>query len=200
MGLMVSEGPYAMSLTTYTDADHAGCQDLRRSTSGSAQFLGDRLVAVSSSLRLLEPKRTIESRAKRSSINLVRTQHPSETMVFHNEDGNPARANIKQALGYLKDGDGDGNSQFLRCQVTNSLTHGGLLRWRVAQEASCFILELLKRSVTKQRFLPAVLNRWRVSQERDVTKQQVLLTRSVEHSYQRLNILIANILKETLAV
>ncbi|GJZ62267.1 hypothetical protein Tco_0618404 [Tanacetum coccineum] len=68
-------------------------------------------VAVSSSLRLLEPKRTIESRAKRSSINLVRTQHPSETMVFHNEDGNPARANIKQALGYLKDGDGDGNSQ-----------------------------------------------------------------------------------------
>ncbi|GJW04015.1 hypothetical protein Tco_1562871, partial [Tanacetum coccineum] len=23
----------------------------------------------------------------------------SETMVFHNEDGNPARANIKQALG-----------------------------------------------------------------------------------------------------
>ncbi|GKD14805.1 hypothetical protein Tco_1199212 [Tanacetum coccineum] len=32
-------------------------------------------------------------------------------MVFHNEDGNPARANIKQALGYLKDGDEDGNSQ-----------------------------------------------------------------------------------------
>ncbi|GJY28513.1 hypothetical protein Tco_0404280 [Tanacetum coccineum] len=74
-------------------------------------------VAVSSSLRFLEPKRTIESRAKRSSINLVRTQHPSETMVFHNEDGNPARANIKQALGYLKDGDGDGNSQHLRYQV-----------------------------------------------------------------------------------
>ncbi|GJV09041.1 hypothetical protein Tco_1346697 [Tanacetum coccineum] len=73
-------------------------------------------VAVSSSLRLLEPKRTIESRAKRSTINLVRTQHPSETMVFHNEDGNPARANIKQALGYLKDGDGDGNSQLSRYQ------------------------------------------------------------------------------------
>ncbi|GKD67447.1 hypothetical protein Tco_1309555, partial [Tanacetum coccineum] len=36
-------------------------------------------------------------------------------MVVHNEDGNPARANIKQALGYLKDGDGDENSQFLRC-------------------------------------------------------------------------------------
>ncbi|GJY63114.1 hypothetical protein Tco_0464574 [Tanacetum coccineum] len=78
-------------------------------------------VAVSSSLRLLEPKRTIESRAKRSSINLVRTQHPSETMVFHNEDGNPARANIKQALGYLKDGDGDGNSQLLRYQVNNRM-------------------------------------------------------------------------------
>ncbi|GJU12055.1 peptidyl-prolyl cis-trans isomerase CYP19-4 [Tanacetum coccineum] len=31
-----------MSLTTNADADHAGCQDSRRSTSGSAQFLGDR--------------------------------------------------------------------------------------------------------------------------------------------------------------
>ncbi|GJY27586.1 hypothetical protein Tco_0403353 [Tanacetum coccineum] len=37
-------------------------------------------------------------------------EHPSETIVVHNEDGNPARANIKLALGYLKDGDGDGNS------------------------------------------------------------------------------------------
>ncbi|GKA80558.1 hypothetical protein Tco_0787250 [Tanacetum coccineum] len=40
------------------------------------------------------------------------TEHPSETMVFHNEDGNPARANIKQALGSFKDGDGDGDTQF----------------------------------------------------------------------------------------
>ncbi|GJU65624.1 hypothetical protein Tco_1247459 [Tanacetum coccineum] len=32
-------------------------------------------------------------------------------MVFHNEDGNPARANIKQALGSFKDGDGDGDTQ-----------------------------------------------------------------------------------------
>ncbi|GKE64348.1 retrovirus-related pol polyprotein from transposon TNT 1-94, partial [Tanacetum coccineum] len=29
---------------TFTDADHAGCQDTRRNTSGSMQFLGDRLV------------------------------------------------------------------------------------------------------------------------------------------------------------
>ncbi|GJX34868.1 integrase, catalytic region, zinc finger, CCHC-type containing protein [Tanacetum coccineum] len=38
----------AMSLTAYADADQTGCQDLRRSTSGSAQFLGDRLVSWSS--------------------------------------------------------------------------------------------------------------------------------------------------------
>ncbi|GJZ54773.1 hypothetical protein Tco_0609966 [Tanacetum coccineum] len=32
-----------------------------------------------------------------------------KTIVFHNEDRKfPARANIKQALGYIKDGDGDG--------------------------------------------------------------------------------------------
>ncbi|GJS69096.1 retrovirus-related pol polyprotein from transposon TNT 1-94 [Tanacetum coccineum] len=34
--------------STYADADHAGCQDTRRSTSGSAQFLGDKLVSWSS--------------------------------------------------------------------------------------------------------------------------------------------------------
>ncbi|GJT47756.1 hypothetical protein Tco_0973913, partial [Tanacetum coccineum] len=31
----------AMALRAYVYADHAGCQDTRRSTSGSAQFLGD---------------------------------------------------------------------------------------------------------------------------------------------------------------
>ncbi|GJT89721.1 retrovirus-related pol polyprotein from transposon TNT 1-94 [Tanacetum coccineum] len=91
-------------------------------------------VAVSSSLRLLEPKRTIESRAKRSSINLVRTQHPSETMVFHNEDGNPARANIKQALGYLKDGDGDGNSQHLRYQICHTLVDNAVTKHTIDPE------------------------------------------------------------------
>nr|GEV42133.1 retrovirus-related Pol polyprotein from transposon TNT 1-94 [Tanacetum cinerariifolium] len=37
-----------MSLIAYADAYHAGCQDTRRSTSGSAQFLGDKLVSWSS--------------------------------------------------------------------------------------------------------------------------------------------------------
>nr|GEV33184.1 retrovirus-related Pol polyprotein from transposon TNT 1-94 [Tanacetum cinerariifolium] len=36
-----------MSLTVYADAYHAGCQDTRRSTSGCAQFLGDKLVSWS---------------------------------------------------------------------------------------------------------------------------------------------------------
>ncbi|GJU71620.1 retrovirus-related pol polyprotein from transposon TNT 1-94 [Tanacetum coccineum] len=37
-----------IALTTFADADHAGCQDTRRSTSGSMQLLGDRLVSWSS--------------------------------------------------------------------------------------------------------------------------------------------------------
>ncbi|GJT06403.1 copia protein [Tanacetum coccineum] len=47
MGLWYSKDT-VMSLTAYADADHAGCQDTRRSTSGSAQFLGDKLVSWSS--------------------------------------------------------------------------------------------------------------------------------------------------------
>ncbi|GJX01578.1 retrovirus-related pol polyprotein from transposon TNT 1-94 [Tanacetum coccineum] len=38
----------SIALTAFADADHAGCQDTRRSTSGSMQFLGDILVRWSS--------------------------------------------------------------------------------------------------------------------------------------------------------
>ncbi|GKD46252.1 retrovirus-related pol polyprotein from transposon TNT 1-94 [Tanacetum coccineum] len=38
----------SIALTAFADADHAGCQDTRRSTSSSMQFLGDRLVIWSS--------------------------------------------------------------------------------------------------------------------------------------------------------
>nr|GEY87408.1 hypothetical protein [Tanacetum cinerariifolium] len=36
-----------ISLTAFADVNHAGCQDIRRSTSGSLQFLGDRLISWS---------------------------------------------------------------------------------------------------------------------------------------------------------
>nr|GEV24147.1 reverse transcriptase domain-containing protein [Tanacetum cinerariifolium] len=47
MGLWYSKDT-GMSLTAYADADHARCSDTRRSTSGSAQFLRDKLVSWSS--------------------------------------------------------------------------------------------------------------------------------------------------------
>ncbi|GKB83525.1 retrovirus-related pol polyprotein from transposon TNT 1-94 [Tanacetum coccineum] len=47
MGLWYSKDT-GMSLTAYANADHAGCQDTRRSTSRSAQFLDDKLVSRSS--------------------------------------------------------------------------------------------------------------------------------------------------------
>nr|GEX37487.1 reverse transcriptase domain-containing protein [Tanacetum cinerariifolium] len=37
----------SIALTAFVDADHAGCQDTRRSTSGSLQFLGDKLISRS---------------------------------------------------------------------------------------------------------------------------------------------------------
>ncbi|GJU95680.1 hypothetical protein Tco_1320436 [Tanacetum coccineum] len=47
LGLWYSKGS-AIALTSFANADHAGCQDTRRSTSGSMQLLGDRLVSWSS--------------------------------------------------------------------------------------------------------------------------------------------------------
>nr|GEV05987.1 putative ribonuclease H-like domain-containing protein [Tanacetum cinerariifolium] len=38
----------SVALTAFADADHAGCQDTRRSTSGRVQFLGERLISWSS--------------------------------------------------------------------------------------------------------------------------------------------------------
>nr|GFB18178.1 uncharacterized mitochondrial protein AtMg00810-like [Tanacetum cinerariifolium] len=35
----------SVALTAFADADHAGCQDTRRSTSGGVQFLGERLIS-----------------------------------------------------------------------------------------------------------------------------------------------------------
>nr|GFA14964.1 copia protein [Tanacetum cinerariifolium] len=38
----------SVALTAFADADHTGCQDTRRSTSESVQFLGERLISWSS--------------------------------------------------------------------------------------------------------------------------------------------------------
>nr|GEW89032.1 retrovirus-related Pol polyprotein from transposon TNT 1-94 [Tanacetum cinerariifolium] len=38
----------SIALTAFADANHAGCQDTRRSTSGSLKFLGERLISRSS--------------------------------------------------------------------------------------------------------------------------------------------------------
>nr|GFB05844.1 retrovirus-related Pol polyprotein from transposon TNT 1-94 [Tanacetum cinerariifolium] len=38
----------SVALTTFADADHTGCQDTRRSTSSSLQFMGERLISWSS--------------------------------------------------------------------------------------------------------------------------------------------------------
>ncbi|GJS52720.1 retrovirus-related pol polyprotein from transposon TNT 1-94 [Tanacetum coccineum] len=46
MGLWYSKDS-GFSLRTFVDADYAGCQDTRRSTSRSAQFLGDKIVSWS---------------------------------------------------------------------------------------------------------------------------------------------------------
>nr|GFA30631.1 hypothetical protein [Tanacetum cinerariifolium] len=47
-GKAVDLSHYRVALTAFADADHAGCQDTHRSTSGSVQFLGERLISWSS--------------------------------------------------------------------------------------------------------------------------------------------------------
>ncbi|GJY34575.1 retrovirus-related pol polyprotein from transposon TNT 1-94 [Tanacetum coccineum] len=56
----------AIALIAFADADHAGCQDTTRSTSGSMQLLGDRLISWSSKRQ----KSTAISRTKAEYIDL----------------------------------------------------------------------------------------------------------------------------------
>nr|GEW02423.1 copia protein [Tanacetum cinerariifolium] len=65
MGLWYSKDT-RIALVAYADADHAGCHDTRRSTSGSTQFLGDRLVSWS----LKKQKSTAISSTKAEYIAL----------------------------------------------------------------------------------------------------------------------------------
>ncbi|GJT94872.1 retrovirus-related pol polyprotein from transposon TNT 1-94 [Tanacetum coccineum] len=65
----------AMALTAYADADHAGCQDTRRSTSGSAQFLGDKL--VSWSLKKQTSTSISSTEAEYIAMTVVRNNHPN---------------------------------------------------------------------------------------------------------------------------
>ncbi|GJR13007.1 hypothetical protein Tco_0795659 [Tanacetum coccineum] len=67
MGLWYSKDS-CIVLTDYADDDHAGCQDTRRSTSGSMQLLGDRLVSWSSK----KQKSTAISSTKAEYIALSR--------------------------------------------------------------------------------------------------------------------------------
>nr|GEU46554.1 putative reverse transcriptase domain-containing protein [Tanacetum cinerariifolium] len=48
-----------ISLTAFANADYAGCQDTHRSTSGSLQFLGDRLIKHSSDTQVFTMKMEI---------------------------------------------------------------------------------------------------------------------------------------------
>ncbi|GJX91966.1 retrovirus-related pol polyprotein from transposon TNT 1-94 [Tanacetum coccineum] len=75
----------SIALTTFADADHAGCQDTRRSTSGSMQFLGDRLVSWSS-----KRQKMVRYLVRKLNILLCQSNHIDIKFYFikeHVENG-----------------------------------------------------------------------------------------------------------------
>nr|GEX29329.1 retrovirus-related Pol polyprotein from transposon TNT 1-94 [Tanacetum cinerariifolium] len=127
-------------LTAFSNSDHVGCLDSRKSTSGGIQFLGgDKLVNWSSkkqdcismssaeaeyvslsatiaiSCNPVQHSRTkhidvryhfIKEKVKKGIVELffVRTEYQladlyTKALPVESKDGNPARANVKQALG-----------------------------------------------------------------------------------------------------
>ncbi|GKB54868.1 hypothetical protein Tco_0905621 [Tanacetum coccineum] len=61
MGLWYSKDS-CTTLTAFADADHGGCQDTKRITSGSMQLLGDKLVSWSSKKQKITAISSIEAK------------------------------------------------------------------------------------------------------------------------------------------
>nr|GEV31653.1 retrovirus-related Pol polyprotein from transposon TNT 1-94 [Tanacetum cinerariifolium] len=101
----------SFELTAFSYADHAGCIDSRKSTSGGIQFLGDNHVDedTTSRLWLQLQQNTVVLRLSVSHSNFMQPRtalpyqaHPYSVSLQKEQvknDGNPSRAIIKQALG-----------------------------------------------------------------------------------------------------
>ncbi|GJT93753.1 reverse transcriptase domain-containing protein [Tanacetum coccineum] len=106
--------------TVLVDIDHGGvCSSLSLPRTLKRLLSLSQEIVQLISLGLISNSLVISHNVRNKSILrvlriiiVILPEHPSETMVFHNEDGNPARANIKQALGYLKMEMEMGNSNF----------------------------------------------------------------------------------------
>nr|GEU43394.1 ribonuclease H-like domain-containing protein [Tanacetum cinerariifolium] len=100
-------------LTGFSDADYVGCKDTFKSTSGGAQFLCEKLISWSSKKQDCTSLSTAESEyvslsACCAQVLWMRTHQnrrdlpkdtPIDRLEVLSDDGNPSRANIKQALG-----------------------------------------------------------------------------------------------------
>ncbi|GJW75284.1 retrovirus-related pol polyprotein from transposon TNT 1-94 [Tanacetum coccineum] len=69
----------SIALTAFADADHAGCQDTRRSTSGIMQLLGDRLV----SFRRLKGRKVLRYLVRKLNILLCPLLSKHIDIRFH---------------------------------------------------------------------------------------------------------------------
>nr|GEW18268.1 integrase, catalytic region, zinc finger, CCHC-type, peptidase aspartic, catalytic [Tanacetum cinerariifolium] len=87
----------SVALTTFAEADHAGCQDTRRSTSGSVQFLGERLISWSSKRTMAT---TIKQQMAMDEALVPSTQSPR----IHGQsfDELPCEEEILEFIRYLR--------------------------------------------------------------------------------------------------
>nr|GEW49270.1 hypothetical protein [Tanacetum cinerariifolium] len=95
-----------MALMAYADADHAGCQDTRRSTSESAQSLGDKLVRFFRASSI-EPtsimQRVSGKNSPNPSIPSLKTKRIRKHKFHPRLDSSLHLPNEEPVLGYLKD-------------------------------------------------------------------------------------------------
>ncbi|GJY12804.1 hypothetical protein Tco_0382113 [Tanacetum coccineum] len=133
----------AMSLTAYADADHAGCQDSRRSTSGSAQFLGDRMGCQDS-------KRSTSGSAQFLGDRLMRSQLKDHGFDFNKIplycDNKSAIALCCNNVQHSRSKHIDIRHHFIREQVENRVVELYFV------EMNYQLADILTKALTRERF------------------------------------------------
>nr|GEZ29741.1 retrovirus-related Pol polyprotein from transposon TNT 1-94 [Tanacetum cinerariifolium] len=72
----------SIALTAFADADHTGCQDTHHNTSGSLQFLGDRLISWSQ-VRLKVPVHRIQTDNGTEFVNQTLREYYEQVGISH---------------------------------------------------------------------------------------------------------------------
>nr|GEW73340.1 ribonuclease H-like domain-containing protein [Tanacetum cinerariifolium] len=128
----------SIALKAFSYADHTGCQDTRRSTSGSLQFLGDKLISWSSKRQKSAVISSTEAKYIALTMDMIIDQQVAldEALVPH-----ATRLRIRKSNFHLRS---DITSKESTLQLATFTVHHHSIRFKINNKKHIVILEYFK--------------------------------------------------------